>query len=83
MPDMYPPSQLTFRPLAYDDLPLMVRWLNAPHVRQWWQHDPRTLEEARAKYGPRIEGREPTAAYLILCDERPIARARPPRTARG
>src|SRR5262249_11369177 len=62
----------TFRPLAYDDLPLMVRWLNTPHVREWWRHDPSTLEEAVAKCAPRIEGREATAAYVILCDERPI-----------
>jgi RimJ/RimL family protein N-acetyltransferase len=63
---------ITFRPLAEDDLPLVVRWLNTPHVREWWQHDPRTIEEARAKYMPRIEGAEPTAAYVILVGGRPI-----------
>jgi aminoglycoside 6'-N-acetyltransferase len=62
----------TFRPLAEDDLPTMVRWLNTPHVRAWWQNDPRTIEEARAKYMPRIAGTEPTSAYVILADGRPI-----------
>jgi RimJ/RimL family protein N-acetyltransferase len=72
MPSLHPQPPIAFRPLAFDDLPLMVRWLNTPHVRRWWQHDPRTLEEAAAKYTPLIEGREPTAAYIILYDERPI-----------
>jgi aminoglycoside 6'-N-acetyltransferase len=65
-------EHVTVRPLTYDDLPFMVRWLNTPHVREWWQHDPRTLVEAVEKYGPRIEGREPTAAFLILLGGRPI-----------
>lgn len=25
-----------FRPITPDDLPLMRRWLSAPHVRVWW-----------------------------------------------
>jgi RimJ/RimL family protein N-acetyltransferase len=66
------PARITFRSLTYADLPLLVRWLNTPHVREWWQHDPRTLEEAIEKYTPLIEGTEPTSAYIILYDERPI-----------
>ncbi|MFN7973507.1 MAG: GNAT family N-acetyltransferase [Acidobacteriota bacterium] len=60
-----------FRPLAWEDLPLLVSWLSAPHVDAWW-HEPVDLAAARAKYGPRIEGREPTHVYLVLADERPI-----------
>jgi aminoglycoside 6'-N-acetyltransferase len=72
MPSLYPQPQIAFRLLQHDDLPLMVRWLNMPHVRQWWQHDPRTLEEAIEVYTPQIEGSDPTAAYIIMYDERPI-----------
>ena len=25
-----------FRPVTADDLPMLERWLNAPHVRRWW-----------------------------------------------
>jgi aminoglycoside 6'-N-acetyltransferase len=28
-----------FRPMAAGDLPTVKRWLETPHVRQWW-HDP-------------------------------------------
>lgn len=26
----------TFRPVTAADLPMLERWLNAPHVRRWW-----------------------------------------------
>ena len=29
----------TFRPMSADDLPTIRRWLETPHVSQWW-HDP-------------------------------------------
>ena len=28
-----------FRPMSADDLPMIRRWLETPHVAQWW-HDP-------------------------------------------
>ncbi|WP_025033048.1 GNAT family N-acetyltransferase [Bradyrhizobium sp. DOA9] len=33
----------TFRPMTMADMPLIRRWLDAPHVAEWW-HDPETLE---------------------------------------
>jgi aminoglycoside 6'-N-acetyltransferase len=33
----------TFRPMTPGDMPLIRRWLDAPHVAEWW-HDPETLE---------------------------------------
>jgi aminoglycoside 6'-N-acetyltransferase len=29
----------TFRPMSADDLPVIKRWLETPHVKAWW-HDP-------------------------------------------
>jgi aminoglycoside 6'-N-acetyltransferase len=29
----------TFRPMSASDLPTIKRWLETPHVREWW-HDP-------------------------------------------
>ena len=49
MNDADPETRITFRALTADDLPLVVRWLNTPHVREWWGDDPRTLEDARTK----------------------------------
>ncbi len=54
-----------------DDLELMHRWLNAPHVVKWWGAG-LTLEAVVAKYGPRIARREPTRCFLMLYADEPI-----------
>lgn len=56
---------LEFRPLSEPDLPKLVRWLDAPHVREWWR-DPVDLEAVRQKYLPRIHGHEPTEVFVIV-----------------
>lgn len=52
----------------------MVRWRNAPHVREWWDPDdpPLTLEEARDHYGPRTRERDPEVPCIIELEGRPI-----------
>jgi len=54
-----------------DDLELMHRWLNAPHVAKWWGAGP-TIEAVTAKYARRIAGREPTRCFLILYEDGPV-----------
>ena len=60
---------IEFRPVAEDDLPLLRDWLERDHVRRWWR-DPieETVDECRAA----IEGREPTAYYVIVLDGRRV-----------
>jgi aminoglycoside 6'-N-acetyltransferase len=60
---------IEFRPLTEDDFPLLCEWLQRDHVRLWWR-DPieETIEECRGA----IEGREPTAYYLIVLHGRPV-----------
>jgi aminoglycoside 6'-N-acetyltransferase len=65
-------ARITFRPLERADFPLMLRWHNTPHVREWWQLDPRTAEEVEAKYGPRVEQPWPTASHIMLYDGKPV-----------
>jgi RimJ/RimL family protein N-acetyltransferase len=62
---------IEFRPLAAEDLPLLHRWLSAPHVREWW-NDARTAEEIRTKYAPRIAGADPTRSFIIEHCGKPI-----------
>jgi RimJ/RimL family protein N-acetyltransferase len=61
-----------FRRLTEEDLPLLTRWLNAPHVREWWYDEPLELEGVCAKFLPKIRGEVPTHPYLVLADGRPI-----------
>jgi aminoglycoside 6'-N-acetyltransferase len=63
---------LTFSALAEDDLPRLARWLNAPHLRRFFQPEPTTLEEVSAKYGPRIRGEVRTHCSLAMLDGAPF-----------
>jgi RimJ/RimL family protein N-acetyltransferase len=62
---------VTFRRLEASDAPLMHRWLNSPHVTDWYIDEPTELEEIAAKYAPGAPD-EPDERYLIRYDGRPI-----------
>jgi aminoglycoside 6'-N-acetyltransferase len=64
-------TPLSFRPLTEADLPQLGRWLEADHVRAWWQRES-SLEHLRKKYLPRIHGREPTEVFVIVLDAHDI-----------
>lgn len=64
--------RVRFTPLAEADLPLLHRWLNAPHVVAGYSRVPTTAEEIAAKYGPRIAGSEPVRGYVAAVDGKPI-----------
>jgi RimJ/RimL family protein N-acetyltransferase len=65
-------SPIAFRSLAHADLPLLHRWLNTPHVLEWWDRPGPSLEQVQEEYFPRTEGQAPTHCYLILYDDAPI-----------
>lgn len=50
---------------------MLSQWLAAPHVKAWWRedHDPPAIE---AKYGPCVDGREPTEVFVVDADRAPI-----------
>lgn len=66
-----PMSLLAFRALARSDFPLLRRWLSEPHVDAWW-HEPLDFAGLEKKYGPRIDGVEPTHVFILEHDTRPI-----------
>jgi aminoglycoside 6'-N-acetyltransferase len=57
-----------FRPLTQKDLPLLRRWLEAPHVAEWWGDPDEALAEVRAHIGS--DSVEP---LIVELDGRPIA----------
>jgi len=65
-------GQISFRHLTRNDFPLLQRWLNTPHVLQWWDKPGPTAAEVEDKYLPRIEGRDPTDSFVIEYAARPI-----------
>jgi aminoglycoside 6'-N-acetyltransferase len=55
---------VSFRLLTRSDFPLLQEWLSAPHVAAWWG-EPLDLEAVVTKYGPRVDGTEPTHVFVI------------------
>ncbi|MGD0435388.1 MAG: GNAT family N-acetyltransferase [Bryobacteraceae bacterium] len=62
---------ISFRALRRSDFPVLQEWLSAPHVDAWW-HEPLDLAGVEAKYGPRVDGVEPTHVFVIEHDGRPV-----------
>jgi len=44
---------IRFEPLGRDDLPLLLVWLQKPHVAEWWR-DLQTIEQVEADHLPAI-----------------------------
>ena len=64
-------ASISFRPLERSDFPLLQEWLSAPHVAAWW-NERLDLPGVEAKYGPRVNGTEPTHMFVIEQEARPI-----------
>lgn len=60
---------ITFRPLRRADLPLLRRWLTAPHVARWWGEPPVDDAATAAKYGPMIDGDDRPEMFVFTVDE--------------
>ncbi len=68
---------IAFHPLARSDLPMLRRWLNTPHVYEWWGchvgpgalggagKDAATETQVEAKYGPIIDHGSATHRFII------------------
>lgn len=62
------PARIGFSPVGETHYPLLLAWLNAPHVREWWG-DP---EEEIGFIRDMVEGRDTTRPFLILLDGEPV-----------
>lgn len=61
-------SALTFRPITPDDIPLLHRWRNQPHIARWWEPSKITLAEAREEYGAYMRPDYGVMAYIVSRD---------------
>ena len=60
-----------FRPLTRADFPLLASWFGAPHVEPWWQ-EPWGTDDLEARYGPGLDGTDPTEARIVTLGSQPI-----------
>ena len=66
-------DHISFKRLQLSDLPLICRWLNEPHVHEWYDDDKEnTLEDVTTRYGPEVRGEEPTDGYLAFYEDKPV-----------
>ena len=72
--------RITFQPLQESHLPLLLKWLETPHVKAWWDQDVEwTPELIKEKYGSYVQGykgeqglKKPTQAYIVYVEDDPI-----------
>ena len=64
-------NKFTFQQLTTSDLDLLCKWLEKPHVLEWW-NDHLSSEDLKAKYAKRI-GDDVVLPYIVYCDGKPIA----------
>jgi aminoglycoside 6'-N-acetyltransferase len=69
---MSAPAAVALEPLRDDHFPLLLHWLNAPHVTAWWRQDIRTAEQVEAKYRPVLEPDSRTRYFVITADGVPV-----------
>jgi RimJ/RimL family protein N-acetyltransferase len=62
------PDQISFVPVEPRHYALLKKWLNEPHIRQWWG-DP---EQEFAFIRDMVEGRDSTRPFLIAVDGEPV-----------
>ena len=61
-------ARYEFTPMTAEDLPLIRRWLETPHVREWW-HDP--AEQFEIVSGDL--GHPDMAQFIVVAATRPFA----------
>ncbi len=66
---MPPPERprIDFRRLGRSDFDALSGWLAEPEVRRWWHEDP-DPETIETRYGPIVDGDDPTAVFVVDVD---------------
>lgn len=72
--------KITFALLAESHFPLLLKWLEAPHVKKWWDQDVTyTMDLVREKYSSYIKGyklingaQKPIQGFIIHNNQNPV-----------
>lgn len=73
-------KRMIFKLLTQADFPLLLKWLESPHVKMWWDSDVHwTSELIQEKYQTYVNGykieqgeRKKIEAYIVYADDTPI-----------
>ncbi len=72
--------KITFTPLAESHFPLLLKWLEAPHVKAWWDQDVTyALDLVHEKYSSYVKGyklvdgqQKPIQGFIIHHNQNPV-----------
>ena len=64
-------GELSWRPLAADDLPMLAAWLREPQVARWWNHDS-SEHGVERDFGPSVRGEDRSEDLVVSLDGRPV-----------
>lgn len=62
---------MTWRHVTSEDFPLLGRWLAAPHVARWWNHET-SAEAVERDFSPSVRREEPNEDLLAVVDGVPL-----------
>lgn len=70
----------TFAPLEASHFPLLLKWLETPHVKKWWDQDVTyTIDLVKEKYSSYIKGyklvdraKKPIQSFIIHNNQNPV-----------
>jgi RimJ/RimL family protein N-acetyltransferase len=62
------PGEISFLPVEPKHYPLLRKWLDEPHMREWWGQP----EEELGFIRDMVEGRDTTRPFLIALDGTPV-----------
>lgn len=65
-------NNLQLRFLAEPDLPLLHKWLNAPHLKPFYMQDPISAAHVHKKFTPRITGTSPCRSLIVYHGGKPF-----------
>jgi aminoglycoside 6'-N-acetyltransferase len=60
-----------FRALRREDFAQLSDWFGRPHVAPWWRESTE-LAEIEARYGPVVDGVDPTEVVVVELDSMPL-----------
>lgn len=70
---MFDKNKIDFKKLELNDLFLLHKWLNTPHVHEFYDKDKKnTKEDIKKRYAPKITGEKPTDCYIVLYENKPV-----------
>jgi aminoglycoside 6'-N-acetyltransferase-1b/aminoglycoside 6'-N-acetyltransferase-2 len=68
-------APIRLQAMTVQDLPLLQRWLNAPHIVRWWGGEHPTLDQVQREYAPHALAQAGVTAYIACLGDEPFAYA--------